>query len=90
MELTKCTNRKARFVTVIAVILKNKVHFFEGDIKGTIAYAPRGASGFGYDPLFIPQGYRSTFAELGNEIKVKISHRTNALEQLVEFLQNQK
>jgi len=61
-------------------------HYFEGEIKGTIAHEARGNSGFGYDPLFIPQGYRSTFAELGPEIKNAISHRGIAVEKLIAFL----
>ncbi len=63
-----------------------RVRLFEGEITGTIAFEPRGNSGFGYDPLFIPQGYRSTFAELGSEIKNTISHRAIAVKKLVEFL----
>lgn len=85
-ELKTITNRKARFVTVITLILNNEVHCFEGEIKGTIAFEPRGKSGFGYDPLFIPQGYRSTFAELGAEVKNTISHRALAVNKLVNFL----
>jgi XTP/dITP diphosphohydrolase len=85
-ELKTITNRKARFVTVITLILNNEVHCFEGEIKGTIAFEPRGKSGFGYDSLFIPQGYRSTFAELGAEVKNTISHRALAVKKLVEFL----
>ncbi len=88
--LKNITKREARFVTVIALVLKHKLYFFEGEIKGTIAYEPRGNSGFGYDPLFIPQGYRSTFAELGEELKNKISHRANAIEKLLDFLKSQK
>ena len=85
-KLKNVTNRKARFVTVIAFIAGHEVHYFEGVIKGTIAYEPRGNSGFGYDPLFIPQGYRSTFAELGPEVKNSISHRALAVRQLIGFL----
>lgn len=87
-ELKIKTNRRARFVTVITLILKEKVYTFEGEIKGTIAFEARGTSGFGYDPLFIPQGYRSTFAELGMEIKNTISHRSIAIGKLVDFLEN--
>jgi XTP/dITP diphosphohydrolase len=85
-EMKQVTDRKARFVTVIALILDGEAHYFEGEVKGTIAYEPRGNSGFGYDPLFIPQGYRSTFAELGAEIKNSISHRANAVKKLLDFL----
>jgi XTP/dITP diphosphohydrolase len=87
-ELKAVTKRNARFVTVITLILNDEVHYFEGEIKGTIVYEGRGTSGFGYDPLFIPQGYRSTFAELGMEVKNKISHRSIAVGKLVDFLEN--
>ena len=87
-ELKSATNRKAKFVTVITLIIDNKVHYFEGEIKGTIAFVPRGYNGFGYDPLFIPQCYRSTFAELGAEVKNSISHRGIAVKKLIEFLKN--
>lgn len=85
-ELNPITQRQARFVTVITYMVNDEVHIFEGEIKGTIAYEARGNSGFGYDPLFIPQGYRSTFAELGAEIKNTISHRSRAVKKLVDFL----
>lgn len=81
------TNRRARFVTVITLLIKDQVHYFEGEVKGTIAFEPRGYSGFGYDPLFIPQGYRSTFAELSPETKNEISHRSQAVKQLLQYLQ---
>jgi len=85
-ELKLITNRKACFVTVITLIINNHVHHFKGEIKGTIAYEPRGSNGFGYDPLFIPQGYRSTFAELGTEVKNSISHRAKAIKHLMAFM----
>jgi XTP/dITP diphosphohydrolase len=85
-ELKTFTNRKARFVTVITLIIENQVHYFEGEVTGTIAYEPRGTNGFGYDPLFIPRGYRSTFAELSPEVKNTISHRGIAVRKLIEFL----
>jgi XTP/dITP diphosphohydrolase len=88
-ELKLVTDRKARFVTVITLIINNEIHYFEGEIKGTIAYEGRGANGFGYDPLFIPQGYRSTFAELDAEVKNTISHRANAVKKLVAFFNAQ-
>ena len=80
------SNRKARFVTIITLQGENTLEQFEGEVKGTIAFAPRGTTGFGYDPLFIPTGYRSTFAELGADIKNSISHRSAAVKRLVEFL----
>jgi XTP/dITP diphosphohydrolase len=85
-ELLQATSRQARFVTVITLLINNEVHVFEGEVKGTIAYEPRGSNGFGYDPLFIPQGYRSTFAELSAEVKNTISHRANAVNRLLEHL----
>ncbi len=85
-ELDQVTNRQARFVTVITLIIDKEVHYFEGEVRGTISYGPRGDNGFGYDPLFIPRGYRSTFAELGPEVKNQISHRANALKLLTAFM----
>jgi XTP/dITP diphosphohydrolase len=85
--LKNVTNRRARFVTVITLLIKDQVHYFEGEVKGTIAFEPRGNGGFGYDPLFIPQGYRSTFAELSAEMKNSISHRAEAVKQLLQYLQ---
>jgi XTP/dITP diphosphohydrolase len=85
-DLKDVTQRRARFVTVITLMIDHEVHYFEGEVAGTIAYEPRGAGGFGYDPLFIPQGYRSTFAELGAEVKNSISHRSIAVKKLVQFL----
>lgn len=85
-ELSRVTDRRARFVTVITLIAGNEPVFFEGEVKGTITYEARGGSGFGYDPLFIPQGYRSTFAELGAEVKNQVSHRSQAIKKLVDFL----
>lgn len=85
-ELKHVTSRAARFVTVITLILDGKTLYFEGEIKGTIAYEPRGVSGFGYDPLFVPRGYRSTFAELDQASKNAISHRGQAVKKLVSYL----
>jgi XTP/dITP diphosphohydrolase len=85
-ELSATNKRNARFVTVITLLIKNQIHYFEGEIKGTIAYEERGNNGFGYDPLFIPQGYRNTFAELSAETKNNISHRAIATKQLIAFL----
>jgi XTP/dITP diphosphohydrolase len=87
-ELGSEHKRNARFVTVITLIINGQVHYFEGEIKGTIAYEPRGKNGFGYDPLFIPRGYRSTFAELPAGIKNTISHRAKAIEKLLKFLED--
>lgn len=79
-------NRKAQFRTAICLILDGKRHLFEGIVKGEIIKEKRGGTGFGYDPIFVPNGYTQTFAELGNETKNKISHRALAVEKLCRFL----
>ena len=86
-ELEGKENRKAQFRTAISLILDGKEYLFEGVIKGEIIKEKRGDSGFGYDPIFKPEGYEQTFAELGNETKNKISHRALAVQKLCEFLQ---
>ena len=86
-ELEGKENRKAQFRTAISLILDGKNYLFEGIIKGEIIKEKRGESGFGYDPVFQPEGYDKTFAELGNDIKNKISHRALAIQKLCEFLQ---
>ncbi|MDR1980666.1 MAG: non-canonical purine NTP diphosphatase [Tannerellaceae bacterium] len=83
-------NRNARFRTVIALILDNNEYLFEGIINGTIITGKRGTAGFGYDPVFIPDRYTKTFAELGDDIKNSISHRSQAVEKLAAFLQDKK
>lgn len=85
-ELKNSNNRNAHFITVITLILKGEVYYFQGEIKGSIALRPSGNSGFGYDPLFVPNGYTKTFAELGSEIKNSISHRAIAVKKMKEFL----
>ena len=87
-ELDGKENRKAQFRTAISLILDGKEYFFEGVIKGEIIKEKRGDSGFGYDPIFKPEGYDRTFAELGNDIKNQISHRALAVQKLCEFLQS--
>ena len=87
-ELEGKENRKAQFRTAISLILDGKEYLFEGVIKGEIIREKRGDSGFGYDPVFKPEGYERTFAELGNEVKNKISHRALAVQKLCEFLQS--
>lgn len=79
-------HRKARFRTVIALILDGKEYLFEGIVNGTITEEPRGTAGFGYDPLFVPDGYSTTFAEMDSEAKNAISHRGRAVEKLAAFL----
>lgn len=81
-------NRKAQFRTVISLILDGKEYLFEGVIKGEIIKEKRGDSGFGYDPVFVPEGYNQTFAELGNDIKNRISHRALAVNKLCDFLRS--
>ena len=81
-------NRKARFRTVISLILDGEEHLFEGIVEGRIAESEAGCGGFGYDPLFIPDGYDCTFAEMSAEEKNAISHRGRAVQKLVTFLTN--
>lgn len=87
-EMERKTNRKARFRTVIALIIGDKQYCFSGIVNGTITTEKKGENGFGYDPIFIPEGYEQTFAELGDSVKNKISHRAKAVEQLDHFLAN--
>ena len=87
-ELDGKENRKAQFRTAISLILDGKEYLFVGVIKGEIIKEKRGDSGFGYDPVFMPEGYDRTFAELGNDIKNQISHRALAVQKLCEFLQS--
>lgn len=85
-ELEGIENRRARFRTVIALLLNDKEYVFDGVINGIITPDKRGDSGFGYDPVFLPDNYTETFAELGDDIKNKISHRALAVHKLAEFL----
>ena len=80
------TNRKARFRTVIALIINNKEYFFEGICEGKITTERSGEKGFGYDPVFIPNGANTTFANMDIEEKNKYSHRKKATQQLIDFL----
>ena len=85
-NLKEKKNRKAQFRTAISLIIDEKEYLFEGIIKGEIGTIKKGDSGFGYDPIFVPEGYNETFAELGSDIKNKISHRALAINKLCEFL----
>ena len=96
-ELSDKSNRKARFRTCIALIIKKdvcpcgctsikEVHRFEGIVNGEITTEKSGAEGFGYDPIFRPDGYDKTFAELGMDIKNQISHRARATQKLADYL----
>ncbi len=81
-------NRSAQFRTVISLLINGKNYFFEGLIKGTITTEMSGTQGFGYDPIFIPEGYNQTFAALDPTIKNTISHRAIAIAKMVDFLLN--
>ena len=85
-ELSGIHNRKAQFKTVVALILNDKEYFFEGEVKGEILKEKKGSDGFGYDPIFKPNGYDETFAQMSIELKNKISHRGIAVRKLVAFL----
>lgn len=85
-ELKGKENRRARFRTVISLILEGEEYLFEGIVNGTILTERHGSHGFGYDPVFQPDGYNCSFAELSMEEKNKISHRGKATEQLIRFL----
>ncbi len=85
-ELENVDNRKARFRTVFTLIIDGKTQFFEGICNGDIIREKRGGEGFGYDPIFQPEGYNKTFAELGVDIKNQISHRAQATAKLVAYL----
>ena len=94
-NLGENNHRKARFRTVIALILKEErgekskekgeIRLFEGIVNGSIAREKHGSEGFGYDPLFVPDGYNQSFAELGMDVKNHISHRARAVAKLAEF-----
>lgn len=86
-ELKGIRNPKAIFRSVIYVHLNKKKICFQGKVEGSIIYEKRGLEGFGYDPIFIPKGYKKTFAELGDTTKNKISHRALAIVQLVKLLE---
>jgi len=79
-------DRSAQFRAVIALIIDGQEVLFEGIVRGSIAQEKSGVDGFGYDPIFIPEGYDKTFAELPDEIKLGMSHRTRAVNKMVEFL----
>jgi XTP/dITP diphosphohydrolase len=88
-NLKGSTNRKARFRTVISLIWNGAEHFFEGTVEGTIRRERCGTAGFGYDPIFQPNGYDITFAEMSMDEKNRISHRGRAVDQLIAFLNTQ-
>ena len=96
LKLGDNTHRTARFRTVIALLQKQEsgdgagegsvLHIFEGKVEGSIICEKRGAEGFGYDPIFMPEGYDKTFAELGLDVKNQISHRARAVKKLADYL----
>ena len=89
-ELECKDNRRARFVCVISIAFnKEIVGSFRGEVYGTIIDAPRGENGFGYDPIFMPDGFDKTFGEMSDEEKNKISHRANAIEKVIEFVEDE-
>lgn len=89
-NLADKSERSARFVTVIACVDQYGSHTFEGVVNGSIALQPRGSGGFGYDPVFIPDGYSGTFAELPDSVKNTISHRARAVQKLMDWFLESK
>ena len=89
-ELDGKENRKAKFRAVITLILNGEHHLFEGEVSGKIIAEKRGTDGFGYDPVFVPDGYETTFAEMPAEHKNQISHRADAVNQMLAFLKQKK
>jgi XTP/dITP diphosphohydrolase len=87
-NLEGIANRSARFVTVISLVWEGREYFFEGTVEGIIRQECAGVKGFGYDPLFHPEGFDKTFAEMSLEEKNRLSHRAKAVEKLAEFLNN--
>ena len=86
-NMTGKENRNARFRTIIAYIDENaQEHIFEGEIRGKIIENMAGENGFGYDPIFVPEGYDKTFAQLSSETKNKISHRARAMEKFLSYI----
>jgi XTP/dITP diphosphohydrolase len=88
-QLKNMENRKAQFRTVICLIWEGQTHYFEGICKGHISIRMQGEKGFGYDPIFIPEGSKKSFAEMSMEEKNRFSHRQKAVTQLFEFLRKQ-
>jgi XTP/dITP diphosphohydrolase len=86
LKMEGVEKRSARFRTVISLVLDGKEFQFEGIVEGQITLGASGVKGFGYDPVFVPQGYKQTFAEMDLNLKNQISHRAKAVNQLVDFL----
>jgi XTP/dITP diphosphohydrolase len=85
-EMKGMENRKARFRTVVAMIFSGKEFFFDGTVEGVITHEPFGTEGFGYDPIFLPDGCSETFAQMGQALKNSISHRARAFQEISDFL----
>jgi XTP/dITP diphosphohydrolase len=85
-EMQGITNRRARFRTVVALIIAGKEYLFEGRVEGRLLESEAGAGGFGYDPLFVPDGYDLTFAQMDESVKNAVSHRGEAMRKMAEFL----
>lgn len=89
-ELKDTDDRRARFVTIICLMTDQETKYFEGEVEGIITKVPSGNEGFGYDPVFIPEGETRTFAEMTPEEKNRISHRSRAVRAMTEYLENLK
>lgn len=87
-EMKGKANRRARFITVIALLWEGNTYFFKGIARGMILDNIRGSAGFGYDPVFLPEGKRETYAEMATEEKNQISHRGKAFKKMLEFLED--
>lgn len=85
-ELKDKTDRRAYYKAVLCLIWNGAVHYFEGECHGILIDTPIGTNGFGYDPIFVPDGYTETFAQLSPSIKQQISHRAKAMQQLLDFI----
>lgn len=88
-RLADCGDRSAHFSTVICLILEGETHFFEGRVDGTIARTRSGVAGFGYDPVFVPEGHTRSFAEMTDDEKNSMSHRGRATRKLIDYLSQQ-
>ncbi len=88
-ELEGVESRAARFKTIISLIINKEEYFFEGIVEGRIITERKGREGFGYDPIFVPDGYNQTFAEMAVDQKNEISHRGKAVDKLAKFLNSQ-
>ena len=90
LQMKNIANKRCNFKTIMSLIINNKEYLFKGIINGTILSEPKGKKGFGYDPIFLPEGFTKSFAEMDMEEKNKISHRALAVKKLVAFLNDLK